>query len=127
MDDTSVLNNLLQVNAQELRQSRHILRRNRESCVLLCRELREHVESWKWTVIQEKATYHTLNMFKTDVAKGMLRGEGWVIASALDEVKVKVSKAHSMGHMTLPHLVNPAQPTGRSGSVLSWVLPNVGV
>lgn len=65
----------------------------------------KNLESWKWTVIQEKATYHTLNMLKADVS-GMLRAEGWVIKSALNDVRYEVSKAHSTTDKSMPSLVD---------------------
>ncbi|RHZ04210.1 hypothetical protein DYB31_004651 [Aphanomyces astaci] len=116
MDDRTAIANLIQSNNAELNQSSHILRRNRESCVLLCRELAEHYESWKWSVLQEKATYHTLNTFKADVS-GMLRGEGWVVKSALDQVRREVERAHSADDKSMPSLVDtvakpwPVPPT----------------
>lgn len=106
----------MQSNKAELNQSSHILRRNRESCVGLCRELAENLQAWKWTVMQEKATYHTLNMFKADVS-GMLRGEGWVVQSALESVNYEVAKAHSSADKSMPSLVDrvakpwPVPPT----------------
>jgi len=107
---------LIQNNNAELNQSSHILRRNRESCVLLCRELAEHYESWKWSVLQENATYHTLNTFKADVG-GMLRGEGWVVKSALDNVRREIERAHNTDDKSMPSLVDkvakpwPVPPT----------------
>lgn len=116
MDDRTAIANLIQSNNAELNQSSHILRRNRESCVLLCRDLAEHVESWKWSVLQEKATYHTLNQFRADVS-GMLRAEGWVIKAALDSVRREVTRAHNADDKSMPSLVDrvpkpwPVPPT----------------
>ncbi|KDO16517.1 hypothetical protein SPRG_17965, partial [Saprolegnia parasitica CBS 223.65] len=116
MDDRTAIANLIQNNNAELNQSSHILRRNRESCVRLCRELAEHHESWKWSVLQEKATYHTLNTFKADVS-GMLRGEGWVVKEALDQVRRAVDRAHNANDKSMPSLVDsvpkpwPVAPT----------------
>ncbi|DBA05369.1 TPA: hypothetical protein N0F65_007531 [Lagenidium giganteum] len=116
MDDRSAIANLIQSNNAELNQSSHILRRNRESCVLLCRDLAENLESWKWSVLQEKATYHSLNMFRSDVS-GMLRGEGWVIKAALDSVRREVTRAHNGDDKSMPSLVDrmpkpwPVPPT----------------
>lgn len=116
MDDRTAIANLIQSNNAELNQSSHILRRNRESCVLLCRDLAENLESWKWSVLQEKATYHTLNQFRSDVS-GMLRAEGWVIKSALDSVRREVTRAHNADDKSMPSLVDkvpkpwPVPPT----------------
>ncbi|OQS02292.1 vacuolar proton translocating ATPase A subunit, partial [Thraustotheca clavata] len=116
IDDRTAIANLIQNNNSELSQSSHILRRNRESCVDLCRELAQHHEFWKWSVLQEKATYHTLNMFKTDVG-GMLRGEGWVIKEALEKVHNAIERAHNADDKSMPSLVKsvpkpwPTPPT----------------
>ncbi|KAF1313378.1 Vacuolar proton translocating atpase a subunit, partial [Globisporangium splendens] len=116
MDDRTAIANLIQSNNAELNQSSHILRRNRESCVLLCRDLAENLESWKWSVLQEKATYHTLNQFRSDVS-GMLRAEGWVIKSALESVRREVTRAHNADDKSMPSLVDkvpkpwPVPPT----------------
>lgn len=117
MDDRAAIAHLIQSNAGELNQSSHILRRNRESCVLLCRDLAETLESWKWSVLQEKATYHALNMFRADVS-GMLRAEGWVIKEALPSVRRAVTRAHAAADdKSMPSLVDtvakpwPVPPT----------------
>ncbi|KAG7386815.1 H(+)-transporting V0 sector ATPase subunit a [Phytophthora pseudosyringae] len=117
MDDRAAIAHLIQSNAGELNQSSHILRRNRESCVLLCRDLAETLESWKWSVLQEKATYHALNMFRADVS-GMLRAEGWVIKEALPSVRRAVTRAHTAADdKSMPSLVDsvakpwPVPPT----------------
>ncbi|CAH0478074.1 unnamed protein product [Peronospora belbahrii] len=117
MDDRAAIAHLIQSNAGELNQSSHILRRNRESCVLLCRDLAETLELWKWSVLQEKATYHALNMFRADVS-GMLRAEGWVIKEALASVRRAVTRAHTaVDDKSMPSLVDtvskpwPVPPT----------------
>lgn len=117
MEDRGAIAHLIQSNAAELNQSSHILRRNRESCVLLCRDLADTLEAWKWTVLQEKATYHALNMFRADVS-GMLRAEGWVIKEALGNVRRAVTRAHmAADDKSMPSLVDtvatpwPVPPT----------------
>jgi hypothetical protein len=35
----------------------------------------------------EKSTYHTLNLFKNDVAGNLLRGRGWVLSRSIVEVR----------------------------------------
>jgi V-type H+-transporting ATPase subunit a len=55
-------------------------------------------------------------MFKSDVS-GMLRGEGWVIAESVDEVRATVNKSHANMDMAMPSLVDhvpkpwPTPPT----------------
>ncbi|TDH71278.1 hypothetical protein CCR75_006601 [Bremia lactucae] len=117
IDNRAAIAHLIQSNAAELHQSSHILRRNRESCVLLCRDVAETLEGWKWSVLQEKATYHALNMFRADVS-GMLRAEGWVIQDALSSVRGAVTRAHFAAEdKSMPSLVDtvskpwPVPPT----------------
>ena len=86
--------------------------------MLLCRDLAETLESWKWSVLQEKATYHALNMFRADVS-GMLRAEGWVIKEALASVRAAVTRVHTTADddKAMPSLVDtvckpwPVPPT----------------
>ncbi len=106
LNDTEAIDARVRENRVELEDSATILRKNRESCVLLCRNLAAHVESWSWSVTQEKATYHTLNMFEMDVGAGMLRAEGWVIRSALPDVEQAVKRAHTNRGDSMPSLVN---------------------
>jgi len=45
---------------------------------------------------QEKAVYHNLNLLQVG-GGGMLRAEGWCVTSALDQVRSRVSSAHTVG------------------------------
>jgi vacuolar-type H+-ATPase subunit I/STV1 len=106
LHDTEAIDSQMRENRVELEESITVLRKNRENCVLLCRNLAEHVESWSWSVTQEKATYHTLNMFEMDIGAGMLRAEGWVIRAALPDVELAVKRAHTNRGDSMPSLVN---------------------
>jgi V-type H+-transporting ATPase subunit a len=116
MDDAASVDKMLTENAQELVDSRTVLLKNQDTRYRLCQMLAKHTERWTWTVLREKAVYHSLNMFKADVS-GMLRGEGWVVAEELDEVKEAVEKAHANMDMAMPSLVDhvpqpwPTPPT----------------
>ena len=49
-----------------------------------------NLEVWRRTVRLQKATYHTLDLFKSDkevMNSPLLTAEGWVIASSYDEVE----------------------------------------
>lgn len=37
---------------------------NRDARMSLCATAADRLESWTWTVLREKAVYHTLNTFK---------------------------------------------------------------
>jgi len=116
MDDSPAIDRMLTENAQELVDSRTVLLKNQDTRFRLCQVLAQHVERWTWIVVKEKAIYHSLNMFRSDVA-GMLRGEGWVIADSLDEAKFAVQRAHANMDLTSSALVDqvpkpwPTPPT----------------
>lgn len=116
MDDAASVDQMLTENAQELVDSRTVLLKNQDTRYRLCQLLAKHTERWTWIVLKEKAVYHSLNMFKADVS-GMLRGEGWVVAENLDEVREAVEKAHANMDMAMPSLVDhvpqpwPTPPT----------------
>ena len=116
MDDAGSVDKMLTENAQELVDSRTVLLKNQDTRYRLCQMLSKHTERWTWTVLREKAVYHSLNMFKADVS-GMLRGEGWVIAESYDAVRESVDRAHSNMDLAMPSLVDhmpqpwPTPPT----------------
>jgi len=110
MDDASSVDRMLTENAQELVDSRTVLLKNQDTRYRLCQKLSHHCERWTWIVLREKAIYHSLNMFKADVS-GMLRGEGWVVAENLHEVREAVERAHSNMDSGMPsHLDRVPQP-----------------
>ena len=116
MDDAASVDRMLTENAQELVDSRTVLLKNQDTRYRLCQMLAKHTERWTWIVLKEKAVYHSLNMFKADVS-GMLRGEGWVVAENLYEVREAVEKAHANMDMAMPSLIDhvpqpwPTPPT----------------
>lgn len=116
MDDAPAVDRMLTENAQELVDSRTVLLKNQDTRFRLCQLLAQHTERWTWIVLKEKAVYHSLNMFKSDVS-GMLRGEGWVIADQLKSVTESINKAHASMDMAMPSLIDqvpkpwPTAPT----------------
>ena len=113
MDDGPAIDRMLTENAQELVDSRTVLLKNQDTRYKLCQVLAQNVENWTWITVREKAIYHSLNMFKADVA-GMLRGEGWVIAEHLQEAKISVARAHAnmdLGQSALVDQVPKPWPT----------------
>jgi len=116
MDDSPAVDNMLTENAQELVDSRTVLLKNQDTRFRLCKMLSENTERWLWKVLREKAIYHSLNQFKSDV-QGMLRGEGWVLSHAYEDVLDTVNKAHANMGLEIPSLVDrvpkpwPTPPT----------------
>jgi len=102
---------------EELKDSNVILTKNVEARQRICEELSHQVERWMWTVVQEKAVFHTLNCLKADVT-GMLRGQGWVVKEQKPIVEGVVTRSHEdMGLVgasmldVLPERVWPTPPT----------------
>lgn len=116
MGDIPAVEKMMEQNNQELQDSRLVLNKNKDARYSLCQTLAQHTERWTWTVLQEKAIYHSLNMFKSDVA-GVLRGEGWVVANKLSVVTAAINKAHAKIDRQMPSVVQqvpkpwPTPPT----------------
>ena len=105
-----------QVNNRELEDSKRILDKNTETRLKLCVELAQHVEQWLWTVRREKATYHTLNLFKNDVGN-FLRGQGWILKDSTGKARLALDKAQSSLNLPSTSMIErvaeiwPAAPT----------------
>jgi len=101
---------MLTENSQDLVDSRTVLLKNQDMRYRLCCKIAQHRERWSWIVLREKAIYHSLNMFKADVA-GMLRGEGWVATESMKELREVVERAHSNMDLGMPsHVDHVPQP-----------------
>lgn len=94
LGDASRLNLIIRDQNTELADAREVLLKNRELRLALCSRLVQHLSRWKLTVLHEKAVYHTLNLFRADVS-GMLRAEGWIIASAEAEARALITRSHA--------------------------------
>lgn len=99
--DLSLLNHpkeleaIKQSNFKELNDAKTILDKNIESRTRLCAEAAKNLEEWLWIVRREKGTYHTLNLFKNDVATNLLRGRAWVLTSKIPAARAAIHHAHS--------------------------------
>lgn len=105
-----------QSNYRELEDARKILEKNTETRYRLCSELAQHVEEWLWTVRREKATYHTLNLFKSDVGN-FLRGQGWILKEATGKARSALDRAQASLNLPSTSMIErvadiwPAAPT----------------
>jgi len=81
-------------NHRELQDAKVVLDKNTETRLRLCVELASSVEEWLWVVRREKSTYHTLNLFKSDVSN-LLRGQGWILRDSVEKAKSALLRAHS--------------------------------
>lgn len=83
-------------NGRELQDSRVVLQKNIDTRRKLCESAAVDIEQWLWIVRREKATYHTLNLFKTSSSSSnMLRGRGWIISSCSQQVSNALNRAHT--------------------------------
>lgn len=83
-----------QQNHQEMTDAKVVLDKNTETRNRLCYELALHVEEWLWVVRREKSIYHTLNLFKNDVASNLLRGRAWILSNKVGEAKSVIRRAY---------------------------------
>ncbi|KAJ1420219.1 V-type ATPase, V0 complex, 116kDa subunit family, partial [Ochromonadaceae sp. CCMP2298] len=81
-------------NQREMQEAKVVLDRNTESRLRICVDAAASIESWMCTVRREKGTYHTLNQFKNDVAKNLLRGRGWILTGSIPEARRALKRAH---------------------------------
>lgn len=77
----------------DIQEREKVLERNRQDIVVLLSEVAKFYEMWKMVCIREKAIYHTMNHFSSDVA-GVLHAEGWVRCTKKMEVIKLVNEAH---------------------------------
>ena len=79
----------------------------------MLRDVARYAANWRRTVAREKAVFHTLNLFTADVP-GVLRAEGWVVASAREAVAAAVREVQEGATnwvTTLPREGWPTPPT----------------
>lgn len=90
-----LLDRVQQDNQKEMLDAKKILDKNIETRTRLCVEVSANVEEWLWIVKREKAIYHTLNLFKDDVAGNLLRGRGWILTSKAGEARAALRRAYT--------------------------------
>ena len=83
-----------------------MLLKNRELRLALCSRLSQRYREWKVIVLREKAVYHVLNLFRADVS-GMLRAEGWIVASAETEARALVTRTHAAMDLAGASMLSP--------------------
>jgi V-type H+-transporting ATPase subunit a len=106
LGDAARLNTIVRETTAELADAREVLLKNRELRLTLCSRLAQRYREWKWSVLREKAVYHVLNLFRADVS-GMLRAEGWIIASAEAEARALVTRTHAAMDLAGASLLAP--------------------
>lgn len=103
--DMSEINNPRQIQAiesanyKEILDIKSILNKNTETRLKICLEISQFLEEYLWIVRREKNIYHSLNLFKNDVAGNLLRGRGWILTSSLNSARQLLKNA--LGNNTL--------------------------
>jgi V-type H+-transporting ATPase subunit a len=88
-------------NKRDMLDAKQVLDKNNETRRSLCLDVAEVCEEWLWMVRREKSSYHTLNLFKSDVAgNSVLRGQGWIQTDRIVQAKDAINRAHF--NMKLP-------------------------
>jgi V-type H+-transporting ATPase subunit a len=90
----------IESNFRELEDAKRILDKNTESRVRMGIDVAQFVEEWLWVVRREKSTYHTLNLFRSDVGN-FLRGQGWILKDSVGHARNALDKAQ--GQLNLPN------------------------
>lgn len=83
-----------QQNHREMLDAKTVLDRNTETRLRLCVDVAVHIEEWFWVVRREKGMYHTMNLFKNDVAGNLLRGRGWILSDHVSKARSAMKRAH---------------------------------
>lgn len=84
-----------QANYREMLDAKVILDKNTEARITISLESSKYLEEWLWIVRREKSIYHTLNLFKNDVAGNLLRGRAWVLSSSVYQAKSVLARTYA--------------------------------
>jgi V-type H+-transporting ATPase subunit a len=107
----------LQENQRELKDAKVVLDKNNQARRRICVNLADDVESWLWIVRREKSIYHTLNLFKNDVAGNLLRGRGWILSDKVKTARNAIKRSYMSLNLNPSALMEivpeswPAAPT----------------
>jgi V-type H+-transporting ATPase subunit a len=100
--DVNSLESQINSTFTELEECKKVLETNKVSRSKICNDASLYLEEMLWLVRKEKSVYHTLNLFKADVAgNSVLRGRGWILTSAARTAFRALRKAHKT--MNLPY------------------------
>lgn len=109
------LEGVRQENYQELLDSKAVLDKNTQMRFSLCESLSGDIEGWLWTARREKSVYHTLNLFKADVAGRLMRARGWIANDSISAARHAIDDAHTLLSLPPNALLEVVSP-GVSGS-----------
>ena len=87
------------LNHKDMISTKNVLDKNTETRLLLTKEVARDLEEWFWIVRREKGIYHTLNLFKNDIANGLLRARGWVSNTQFARAKGALHRGHQLANL----------------------------
>ena len=95
-----VLGRIQQNNFKELNEAKAVLAKSGDARLALAKEIAKDLEEWLWVVRREKGIYHTLNLFKNDIANGVLRARGWISTEKIPVAKRAIHRGHVLLNKT---------------------------
>ena len=126
LNRTFELQSQQQRNYKEMQDAKVVLDKNTETRLRLCVEASSCLEEWLWLVRREKGIYHTLNLFKNDVASNLLRGRGWILTASLPVARTAIKRAHIQLNLAPTALLErvptawPTPPTHFTTNKYTW-------
>ena len=115
-----------QRNQREMQDAKVVLDKNTETRLRLCVEASSCLEEWLWLVRREKGVYHTLNLFKNDVASNLLRGRGWILSASVPAARTALKRAHIQMNLVPTAMLErvptawPTAPTHFTTNKYTW-------
>ena len=106
IDNPREIDDQQEANFRELQDSKKILAKNTETRIRLCVEIAQFVEEWLWIVRREKTTYHSLNLFRSDVGN-FLRGQGWILRDSVGLARAALDRAQAVLNLPSTSMIEP--------------------
>eukprot|EP01040_Poterioochromonas_malhamensis_P002388 gene2388-2535_t len=113
-------------NQREMLDAKTVIDKNTEAKLKICVEVSVHLEEWLWNTRREKGVYHTLNLFKNDVAGNLLRGRGWILSSQLNRARAVIKRAQTSMNLVPTAMLEkvpeswPTPPTHFNTNKYTW-------
>jgi len=98
-------------NHREMVEAKTVLDKNTETRLRICVDAAACIEEFMWIVRREKGIYHTLNLFKNDVAQNLLRGRGWILTESMPLARAALKKAHVAINLHPTAMMEPVSNT----------------
>jgi V-type H+-transporting ATPase subunit a len=120
------LDNRQRLNEKEMLDAKTILDKNTEAKLKICMEVSRNLEEWLWNTRREKGIYHTLNLFKNDVAGNLLRGRAWILSSSFGKARAALKRAQASLNMAPTAMIErvpeswPTAPTHFKTNDYTW-------